>query len=1508
MKKTVKRLLALVLSIIMCISLLPLTVFAEGTIEVTEEGTISIAAEEETAVPEEETEQKPDDAEEPGEEAPSEKTGLLTEDKASEERTEKEDSSDSAETVDEADGSAEDKLEESETEETYLAGTNETGSCGDNLTYHLAVDDDYYGVLTITGTGEMYDYTSNDAPWHWYDWYIDEVLISEGVTSIGVTAFKGFRDLKSIVLPSTVTSIGGYAFAGCLALESITVPDGLTFIGRDAFSGCAALSEIRIPDGVTSIGKEAFSGCESLSTVTIPDSVTTIGTYAFSGCSGLTSVSIPDSITEIETGTFSGCSSLKSVTIPDSVTTIQSSAFEECTELKEVTLSNNLSNISWHVFNGCTSLESITIPASVTWIGIPTFENCSNLTDISVESGNKDYCSVDGVLYNKAKTEFVAFPTGRSGTYEILDGVTSIESDAFYTCSLLEEVTLPDSLERINSWAFSKCTALKSIMIPDRVTTIEWNTFSGCTELENVTLPKNISYIPEEMCSECGKLKSIEIPDSVTSIGDGAFEKCSSLTVIVLPPDLTSLGSNAFYLCVNLTSIVIPIGITSFEQYALGRLDSLTDIYYEGSEEDWNSITSYYGNSEVQNANIHFNYQYIIKPLFLSDVKFHYFSSITDTVESYGSMYYNEDWFLQPSTVYNHELARMSIRMAMAAFGVPGTANEAGTARDDGRTRVTYNRSESSSSTSKNIVELFEQLRFKYIELFYEAPGTDTIGYAIASKQFQDENGETVTLIAVAVRGGGYEKEWASNFTVGTGGEHWGFSQAAGSVTDSVRSYIGDLGVEENLKIWMTGYSRAAATTNIAARVLTDYAASGTIKGLTNDSIFAYCFECPRGVQITSPSYYSANYNNIYSIVNYADVVPKVAPGGDAVMDISTGRWGYDRYGITYYLPAAELTGGFLGPYAYEVAEYRKILSKTSLGTGNDAIQYSTLGIAQGAVEDTIVSGLSQIFQGPASYRESFQDQMRGFGKSMGEQHVVSVGDILEGILATYSPTQLTYLSAKPYLEKIGYAHYPELCLAWMDALRGADEYCYNTRTRRLIVNCPVNVYVYDSSEKKVAEIAWDEVSDIWDSSIAAYIDENGQKIVILPIDEEYKVELYALDDGNVTYTVEEVDVDEVSTNRVISYYEVEVEAGDTLTGVVEDLAVVGTAEYPLVTESGEELTPNVDLSGSEIVSYTVSVSAEGAGTVVGGGLFVTGEFAQVTATPDDGAEFLGWYNGEKMVSEDAEYRFLVTEDVTLTAKFSEAGPGNTYILSDTELALVVGKGRLLKVTDEEGNAVTPDWASSDDGVAFVSSKGVVTANKVGTATITATVGDTVLTCDVRVQFKDVTDPSQFYYEPIYNMVDRGVLAGWEDGTFRPMNDCNRAAVVTFLWRLAGKPEPAAMATFSDMTDNPEFNKAISWAAEQGITTGYAGNLFKPWATCNRAAIVTFLWRYAGKPEPSSMATFKDMTDNEDFNNAISWAAENGITTGWAADNTFRPWNTCNRLAVASFLDRYDKL
>lgn len=173
-----------------------------------------------------------------------------------------------------------------------------------------------------------------------------------------------------------------------------------------------------------------------------------------------------------------------------------------------------------------------------------------------------------------------------------------------------------------------------------------------------------------------------------------------------------------------------------------------------------------------------------------------------------------------------------------------------------------------------------------------------------------------------------------------------------------------------------------------------------------------------------------------------------------------------------------------------------------------------------------------------------------------------------------------------------------------------------------------------------------------------------------------------------------------------------------------------------------------------------------------------------------------------------------------------------------------------------------------------------------------------------KVGFRDVTDPLKFFYEAVYWAVDTGITTGFNDYTFRLYTNCNRAAVVTFLWRLAGKPDRGITNVFSDMTGNSDFDHAITWASEIGITTGYDDGTFRPWVTCNRSAIVTFLWRYAGEPAPAEPAGFSDMTDNDDFNNAISWAAEKGITTGYD-DGTFRPWNECQRQAVVTFLWRF---
>ncbi len=203
----------------------------------------------------------------------------------------------------------------------------------------------------------------------------------------------------------------------------------------------------------------------------------------------------------------------------------------------------------------------------------------------------------------------------------------------------------------------------------------------------------------------------------------------------------------------------------------------------------------------------------------------------------------------------------------------------------------------------------------------------------------------------------------------------------------------------------------------------------------------------------------------------------------------------------------------------------------------------------------------------------------------------------------------------------------------------------------------------------------------------------------------------------------------------------------------------------------------------------------------------------------------------------------------TATAEFE----GKTYtdekeddiLLSENELTIVAGQTGELSVLSGKGAAVTNvEWSTSRDDVADADASGVVTAKKAGKAAITASVDDFFADCSVQVLFTDVTDPGLFYYDYIYDMVDKDVVGGFDDGSFRPLGDCNRAAIVTFLWRFAGRPEPESVATFKDMTGKSDFDKAISWAAENELTTGWDDNTFRPWNTCNRLAIVSFLARY----------------------------------------------------------------
>ena len=205
-----------------------------------------------------------------------------------------------------------------------------------NLTWKLDAD----GTLTISGTGAMkdYDYYYNNPSPAYNNSNVKKVVIEDGVTSIGNSAFYNCDGLTSITIPKSVTSIENYAFYNCTGLTSITIPDSVTSIGDSVFEKCSNLSNITLSNNITSIESGAFADCSSLTDIVIPNSVTSIGDFAFDWCSNLSSITLSNNITSIGTFAFNGCSSLTSITIPDSVTSIGSFAFNHCNSLQTISL------------------------------------------------------------------------------------------------------------------------------------------------------------------------------------------------------------------------------------------------------------------------------------------------------------------------------------------------------------------------------------------------------------------------------------------------------------------------------------------------------------------------------------------------------------------------------------------------------------------------------------------------------------------------------------------------------------------------------------------------------------------------------------------------------------------------------------------------------------------------------------------------------------------------------------------------------------------------------------------------------------------------------------------------------------------------------------------------------------------------------------------------------------------------------------------------------------------
>ena len=620
---------------------------------------------------------------------------------------------------------------------------------------------------------------------------------------------------------------------------------------------------------------------------------------------------------------------------------------------------------------------------------------------------------------------------------------------------------------------------------------------------------------------------------------------------------------------------------------------------------------------------------------------------------------YDENWFFTPSTTYQHGLTKMSIRGAVAGYGVMDDPYSIDT-------NIKYLMAE----TDKNSLE------FTNYESSYPDPKTNTIGYAISSKNIKNSAGKTGSLLMVTVRGGGYMDEWGGNFDFGTKDEHQGFNEAALQVRDGIKKYVEKYKdkLPYELKVWISGYSRGAATTNRVAKMLDD----GAVEGLTRDNIYAFCFECPQNTTKTQSYVESDKYKNIVSIVNSVDLVPKVAMSG----------FEFKRYGTVYQLPNIRALADYGIARAKMVKCYTNLITYNKLALGArmydwtekevknlylpmQAVVYLTKeGLAQASMMDKLMDDLCDVAVNRENYYMRLQANMiSGMAGVLGKNSGLDTG-----ALAVTIARVIPGLAAKHPLD---------------------------------------NAYLLTH---------------------LIPLDENGQKIVCIPEDADYKVDLKATDNGTMTYTVMNQNLETNECSQVKSYVDIPIKEGEVYKSTFETDTESSTETLKNV--SGDEVQPSIEKGASEDIKKQVNVTAQSGGSVTGGGSYTISEYAKVTAEPETNYTFAGWYENDNLISKEKEYRFCVQNNRNLSAHFSKNAnqgtqkpssnttkpSGNTTKAPSIKPFKATGKPKQIaagKKVNLKAEIGLPDritkqltWKSSNTKVATVNADGVVTVKK----------------------------------------------------------------------------------------------------------------------------------------------------------------------------------------------------
>lgn len=490
---------------------------------------------------------------------------------------------------------------------------------------------------------------------------LTQVEFPQNLTTISYCSFLNCTKLTSVTIPANITNIANGAFSKCSKLASVTFESGsnLRTIESNAFTNCTLITNITLPDSLTSVAGLAFTNCP-IETATIP----AVAAQAVNNAA-LTTVVITSG-TRIENNAFASAAALESVTLPEGLLTIGDFSFGNCAALENLSIPSTVTSVAANSFKGCDSLIQTETGVSYVDKWVVGYDNTPQADTLIVRANTVNAVPgvFDGCAFETANipAHLISRISKTDLRTAVLTGSGSIPNEAFRNNTVLRSVSIVNGIAAIGNRAFYGCSSLKAVRIGNSVTSIGSQAFAGCCNLAEITLPESVTTIgssifdnkdvaltvyceaearPSGWASDWDNVSGLILPvvwNCRTNRQDASgreyaviggirygimngtatvWHQVADTVSIVIPSSIvynnatysvTATCSTPFTSCkAVLESVTIPSSVTAFGYMIFSGCTALKDVYFVGTEEQWNAIVRVNGwNSDCPDCTLHF--------------------------------------------------------------------------------------------------------------------------------------------------------------------------------------------------------------------------------------------------------------------------------------------------------------------------------------------------------------------------------------------------------------------------------------------------------------------------------------------------------------------------------------------------------------------------------------------------------------------------------------------------------------------------------------------------------------------------------------------------------------------------------------------------------------------------------------------------------------------------------------------------------------------------------------